>query len=111
MQINEITMCGMFELLELHLPLGSQMVDQLQLPREFVVGSEVYAFSLNGRGVLECIPAGTVILASRRSTPKSMVEILWPDKPYVVFERDIRDRMQPLTKPEPEDDPLPGLVL
>jgi hypothetical protein len=84
-------------------------MDSLQLPQEFVVLSEVYAFPLFGRSVLACIPPGAVILASCRSTHKRMIEVIWQEKRYVAFERDLQERMSPLKKPEFEDDPPPAL--
>lgn len=84
-------------------------MDSLQLPQEFVVLIEVYAFPLYGRGVLACIPPGAVILASCRSTHKRMIDVIWQEKRYVVFERDLQERMSPLKKPETEDDPRPTL--
>ena len=81
----------------------------IELPQEFVVQREVYAFPLFGRSVLACIPHGAVILASCRSTHKRMIEVIWQEKRYVVFERDLQERMEPLKKPEAEDDPPPVL--
>lgn len=90
------------------LGLGGKMHRRItQLPQEFVVQREVYTFPLLGRSVLECIPPGAVVLASRRSTHKRMIEVTWQEKRYVVFERDLQERMEPLKKPENEDDPRP----
>ena len=77
----------------------------IELPQEFVVQREVYAFPLFGRSVLACIPPGVVILASCRSTHKRMIEVIWQEQRYVVFERDLQERMEPLKKPEAEGDP------
>jgi len=77
----------------------------IKLPQEFVVQREVYAFPLFGRSVLGCIPSGAVILATNRSTHKRMIEVIWQEKRYIVFERDLQERMEPLKKPENEDDP------
>jgi len=38
-----------------------------------------------------------------------MIEVIWQEKRYVVFERDLQERMEPLKKPEAEDDPPPVL--
>ena len=81
------------------------MKNKLQLPEEFVVQFEVVAYPLEGHGVLECIPPGAIILASCRSIHEHMIEVVWQEKRYVVFERDLQDRMRPLVEPEPEDDP------
>ena len=85
------------------------MDNRIQLPQEFVVRREVYAFPLFGRGALDCIPAGSVVLASCRSTHPRMIEVIWQEKHYIVFERDLQDHMEPLKKPENEDDPPPVL--
>jgi hypothetical protein len=82
-------------------------MDGFELPQKFIVLSEVYAFRLYGRSVLACIPAGAVVLASCRSTHKRMIEVIWQEERYVVFERDLQERMSPLKKPESEDDPRP----
>ena len=38
-----------------------------------------------------------------------MIEVIWQEKRYVVFERDLQERMEPLKKPEAEDGPRPVL--
>jgi len=78
-------------------------VEKLRFPQEFVVRREVYGFGPKGR--LERIPPGAVVLASSRSTHKRMIEVIWREKQYDVFERDLQDRMEPLAKPPLEDDP------
>ena len=80
------------------------MIYKLQLPQEFIVRVEVYGFGPN----LERIPPDSVVLALSRSTYKRMIEIVWQEKRYIVFERDLHERMWPLKKPEPEDDPVFG---
>jgi hypothetical protein len=79
----------------------------IQLPQEFVVLEEIFVFQLFGRNALERIPPGAVVLATHRSKHKRMIEVIWQEKRYVVFERDLQERMEPLKKPENEDDPLP----
>jgi len=34
-----------------------------------------------------------------------MIEVIWEEKWYVAFERDVHERMEPLNKPENEDLP------
>ena len=83
------------------------MINSLRLPQSFVVRREVYVFQLFGRSALQRIPPGAVILASHRSTHERM--IIWQEKRYVVFERDVQERMSPLKKPEFDDGPRPVL--
>lgn len=80
-------------------------MNSLQLPQNFVVRREVYVFQLFERSALKRIPPDTVILVSHRSTHKRMIEVIWEEKWYVAFERDVHERMEPLNKPENEDDP------
>ena len=68
---------------------GSEMY--FQLPQEFVLRSEVCAIQLFGRNLLECIPPSTVILADRPSTHTRMIEVLWKQKRYIVFQRDLEE--------------------
>jgi len=75
----------------------------IKLPQEFVLRREVYAIQLFGRNLLEPIPPNAVILAVGRSTHARMIEVVWQEKLYIVFERDLRERMEPLAKPEDED--------
>lgn len=80
-------------------------MNSLQLSQNFVVRREVYVFQLFERSALQRIPPNTVIFASHRSTHKRMIEVIWQEKWYIVFERDVHERMEPLNKPENEDLP------
>jgi len=78
-----------------------------RLPQEFVLRREVYAIELFGGNRLQRIPLGSVILADRPSAYVRMIEILWEGKRYIVYERDLEERMERIEKPEPPPDP-PG---
>ena len=80
-----------------------------QLPQEFVLRSEVCAIQLFGRNLLECIPPSTVILADRPSTHTRMIEVLWKQKRYIVFQRDLEELAEP-RKHGQEHVPSSGLV-
>jgi hypothetical protein len=80
-----------------------------QLPQTFVVRSEVCAIQLFGRNLLECIPPSMVILADRPSTHARMIEVLWKEKRYIVFQRDLEELAEP-RKPEQEHLLSSGLV-
>lgn len=86
---------------------GSEMY--FQLPQEFVLRSEVCAIQLFGRNLLECIPPSTVILADRPSTHTRMIEVLWKQKRYIVFQRDLKELAEP-RKSKQEHLPSSGLV-
>jgi len=77
----------------------------MQLPRKFVVLREFYAIQLFGRNLFERIPPDAVILADCLSTHKRMIEVVWEDRRYVVFERDLRERTEPVEKFLDEDPP------
>jgi len=84
---------------------------QIRLPREFVVHREFYATQLFGRNLLERIPLDAVILADCRSTHKRMIEVVWQERRYVVFERDLMERTEPVEKLHDKDDPPPRLAV
>ncbi len=92
---------------ELFLLRGSEM--DFQLPQTFVLRSEVCTIQLFGRNLLECIPPSAVILADRPSTQARMIEVLWKEKRYLMFQRDLEELAAP-RKPEPEQLPSSGLV-
>jgi hypothetical protein len=76
----------------------------MRLPQEFVVRREVVAVQLFGRNRIERIPPDAVILADRHSTYARMIEVVWNDKRYVVFQRDLEECAQPCN-PQEEDPP------
>ena len=80
---------------------------EIDLPQKFVLRRKAYAFQLFGRQLLERIPGGALILAERHSSDYvSMIEVVWEERRYLVFERDLRELTEPLSK-RPEEDP-PG---
>lgn len=81
----------------------------IRLPQEFVLRSEVCAIQLFGRNLLECIPTSMVILAERPSTHTRMIEVLWKEKRYIVFQRDLEELAEP-RQPEQEHQPSSNLV-
>ena len=78
---------------------------EFELPQEFVVRREIHAIQHFGQGLLEPIPAGEVILAERPSHYARMVEVNWHQSQYLVFDRDLTERAEPLRK-STEEDPL-----
>jgi hypothetical protein len=80
-------------------------------PSPLFVLDKAYARSLNALALEPQLlheireKHNTVILVSHRSTHKRMIEVIWEEKWYVAFERDVDERMEPLNKPENEDDP------
>ena len=86
---------------------GSEM--DFQLPQEFVLRSEVCAIQLFGRNLLECIPTSTVILADCPSTHTRMIEVVWNEKRYIVFQRDLEELAEP-RQPQQEHLQSSGLV-
>jgi hypothetical protein len=76
----------------------------IRLPQEFVFRREVYAIQLFGRNSLERIPPDAVILADRHSTHGRMIEVVWNDKRYVVFQRDLEEHAESCN-PKEEDPP------
>jgi len=81
---------------------------EFELPQEFVVRREIHAIQYFGQGLLEPIPAGEVILAERPSHYARMVEVNWHQSQYLVFDRDLTERAEPLRK-STEEDPLPSM--
>jgi len=77
----------------------------IQLPQEFVLRREVYAIQHFGRSLLERIPPDAIILADRLSTHARMIEVVWKEKRYIVFERDLEERAEPWGIPQDEDPP------
>lgn len=76
----------------------------IRLPQEFVLRREVYATQLFGRNLLERIPPDAIIRADRPSTHLRMIEVVWNEKRYVVFQRDLEERAEPCN-PQEEDPP------
>jgi hypothetical protein len=77
----------------------------MQLPQEFVVRSEIHAIQHFGPSLLERIPRGEVILADRPSPYPRMIEAVWHEKRYLIFERDLKERAEPVGNPTEEDPP------
>ena len=76
----------------------------MQLPEEFVVRREIHAIQHYGHSLLEPIPPGEVILAERASMYARMIEVVWQERRYLVFDRDLTERAEPVRRPV-EDDP------
>ena len=77
----------------------------MDLPEEFVVRCEIHAIQRFGQSLLEPIPPGEVILAERPSAYARMVEVVWQERRYLVFDRDLTERAEPLRKSVDEDPP------
>jgi hypothetical protein len=77
----------------------------MQLPEEFVVRREIHAIQHFGQSLLEPIPPGEVIFAERPSPYAHMIEAVWQQRRYLVFERDLKERTEPVRKPTEEDPP------
>jgi len=75
-----------------------------RLPQEFILRREVCAIQLFGRNLLERIPPDVVVHADRHSTHARMIEVVWNEKRYVVFQRDLEERAHPCD-PQEEDPP------
>jgi hypothetical protein len=80
-------------------------VRELDLPQEFVVQREIHAIQHFGQSLYETIPPGEVILADRPSNYARMIEIVWQEKRYLIFARDLAERAEPLGKSVEEDPP------
>jgi len=77
---------------------------EFELPQEFIVRREIHAIQHFGQSLLEPIPAEEVILADRPSHYARMIEVVWQQRRYLVFDRDLTERAEPLRKFS-EDDP------
>ena len=75
----------------------------MQLPEEFVLRSEIHAIQNFGQSLLERIPVGEVILADCHSIYARMIDVVWQERRYLVFERDLTERAEPVRKPTDED--------
>src|SRR5579864_4893008 len=84
-------------------PSGRKHMD-IRLPQEFVTRREVGAIQLFGGNGIERIPPDAIILADRPSTHARMIEVVWNEKRYVVFQRDLEERAEPCN-PQQEDPP------
>ena len=76
---------------------------EFELPQEFIVRREIHAIQHFGQSLLEPIPAGEVILADRPSHYAKMIEVVWHERRYLVFDRDLTERAEPLRKSTEED--------
>jgi hypothetical protein len=75
----------------------------MKFPQEFVILREVQAVQHFGQNRLEPIRAGEQILAERASAYSRMIETVRKGKQYLVFERDLRERAQPVSRILDED--------
>lgn len=80
----------------------------MNLPQEFVVRREIHVIQHFGQSLFEAIPPGEVILANRPSNYARMIEIVWQEKRYLIFARDLAERAEPLRK-SVEDPPGTGV--
>jgi hypothetical protein len=81
---------------------------EYELPQDFIVGREIHAIQYFGQGLLEPIPAGEVVLAERPSNYARMIEVVWDQKRYLVFDRDLTERAEPIKK-STEEDPIQSM--
>ena len=72
----------------------------MQLPEEFVVRREIGAIQHFGQSLLEPIPSGEVILVERVSLYARMIEVVWQERRYLVFDRDLTDVRNPSGSPQ-----------
>ena len=77
----------------------------MQLPEEFVVRREIHAIQHYAHSLLEPIPPGEVILADCHSMYARMIEVVWQERRYLVFDRDLTERAEPVRKSVDEDPP------
>lgn len=73
----------------------------IQLPQEFIVRREMLALQDFGRSLLERIGAGEVILAKHRVAKQRdqwprMIEVVWHERPYLIYERDLTEQAEPV---------------
>ena len=66
-------------------------------PLDSLVHCEICVIQLFGRNRLECIAPGCVITVQGTSAYTRMAEIVWREKRYLAFERDLDERTQPVT--------------
>jgi hypothetical protein len=78
-------------------------MSRMQFPQEFIVLRDVQAIQYFGQNRLEPIPAGEHIFAERPSAYSRMVEAVRGGKQYLVFERDLMERTEPVTMSLDED--------
>jgi len=81
----------------------------IRLPQEFVIRREVCAVQLFGRNLLERIPPDSVILADRPAAHQRMIEVVWNEKRYLAFQRDLEERAESRVS-EQEDPPPPDVI-
>lgn len=67
----------------------------MQLAQELILSREICAIQLFGHGLLERMPAGSIILVDSPSTYARMVEVVWHQRRYIVFQRDLEERTEP----------------
>lgn len=70
----------------------------MQFARELMLRDEICAVQLFGHNVFERIPRGSVIFVDRPSTYVRMVEVIWQDKRYIVFQRDLEERTESVVR-------------
>jgi hypothetical protein len=82
-----------------------------QRPR-YVLQREIVAIQVFGRYLLEKIPPGSMILVSGHTTRERMLVVLWEDREYIMFERDLKERATPVGQQKDEDpaEPLRALL-
>ena len=68
---------------------------EMQFDRKLVLRDQICAIQLFGRKVLELIPAGSSIFAEHPSSYVRMIEVVWQEKRYLVFQRDLEERTRP----------------
>lgn len=71
----------------------------MQLARKVVVRNDICVVQLFGRNHLERIPSGSVVLADCPSTYERMIEVVWQEKRYAMFQRDLEERTEPAIRP------------
>ncbi|HTW64353.1 MAG TPA: hypothetical protein VME17_07040 [Bryobacteraceae bacterium] len=68
---------------------------EMQFGRELVLREQICAIQLFGRKALERIPAGSIIFAEHPSNYVRMIEVVWQQRRYLVFQRDLEERTKP----------------
>jgi hypothetical protein len=76
----------------------------MHFPQEFVLQREILAVQLFGDGQghahMEQIPGEAHLVADCPSQYARMIEILWQDRRYIAFERDLEERAVAAKKSE-----------
>lgn len=71
----------------------------MQSGQEVLLRDDICAVQLFGHNQFERIPKGSVVLADRASTYARMFEVIWRQKRYIVFQRDLEERTEPALRP------------